>query len=249
MTLILAQVSAPVLLAAFLAGLARGFSGFGAALIFMPLASASFGAFVAAPMLLLMDSVPSLTLLPEAWRRADRREVANMVAGVLVGGPLGAWVLTTMPPLLLRWSIVAIVFVLLGLLVSKWRYHGPVTRSLSIGVGAVSGLLAGAAQVGGPPVVAYWLGRALAPDRVRANLTLFFLGSSGIAALSYGVAGALTANALLHALIAAPAYGLGVFLGAHAFGLASPVFFRRVCYVFIALAAIIGMPVLDPILR
>ena len=235
--------------AAVVAGLARGFSGFGAALIFMPLASASLGGFLAAPMLLLMDSIPSLGLLPNAWRLADRREVGVMMLGVLVGGPMGAVALAIMPPLALRWSIVALVFALLCLLMSGWRYHGPITRRLSIGVGWTAGILSGAAQVGGPPVVAYWLGRALPPERVRANLTLFFLSSSVVSALSYALTGALNANALAHAAIAMPIYGLGVYLGAHAFGRASVTFFRHVCHGLILLAAILGMPLLDPYLR
>jgi len=191
---------------AFVAGLARGFSGFGAALIFMPLASAWLGAFLAAPMVLLMDSLPTLGLLPGAWRRADRHEVAVMFIGVLVGGPMGAFLLATLPPLLLRWSIVTVVFGLLILLVSGWRYHGPTTRKISIGVGWMSGLLAGAAQVGGPPVVAYWLGRALAPERVRANLTLFFIGTSLVAAASYTVSGALNSSAIAHAALVMPGW-------------------------------------------
>lgn len=43
--------------AAFLAGLARGFSGFGAALIFIPLASAIVGPRIASVVLLVVDGV------------------------------------------------------------------------------------------------------------------------------------------------------------------------------------------------
>jgi uncharacterized membrane protein YfcA len=245
----LGHLSALALAAAFVAGLARGFSGFGAALIFMPMASASLGAFLAAPMLLLMDSLPSLALLPASWRRAHRGEVGIMVGGVLLGGPIGAYALSVMPPIAIRWAIVGVVLALLCLLISGWRYRGPATRPLSFGVGAASGLLGGAAMVGGPPVVAYWLGRALAPETVRANLNLFFIGSSAIAAVSYSVAGALSRTALIHAVIACPIYALGAFVGSKLFWLASPAFFRRICYLLVATSAVLGMPVLDPFLR
>lgn len=43
------------ILAALLAGLARGFSGFGAAMIYVPIASASLGPVVAMPVLLIAD--------------------------------------------------------------------------------------------------------------------------------------------------------------------------------------------------
>lgn len=243
------HLSGAALAAAFVAGMARGFSGFGAALIFMPMASASLGATLAAPMLLLMDSLPSLALLSRAWRLALRSEVGFMVAGVLAGGPLGAFALTIMPPIAIRWAITGVVLALLALLVSGWRYLGPAHRALSVGVGAVSGVLGGAAMVGGPPVVAYWLGRDLAPEIVRANLTLFFIGSSAIAAISYGWAGLLGASALIHAAAAAPLYALGVLMGSRLFSLASPVFFRRACYALIGASAILGMPVLDGFVR
>ncbi|MBN8974544.1 MAG: hypothetical protein J0H51_21340, partial [Rhizobiales bacterium] len=42
---------------AFVAGLARGFSGFGSALIFMPLASAAIGAQIASPLLLIIEMI------------------------------------------------------------------------------------------------------------------------------------------------------------------------------------------------
>jgi hypothetical protein len=45
------------IVAALLAGLARGFSGFGSALIFIPLASAALGPRVAAPLLVLVDNL------------------------------------------------------------------------------------------------------------------------------------------------------------------------------------------------
>ena len=59
-------------LVAALAGLARGFSGFGAALIFIPLGSALLGPRVAAPLLMLVDNVLAAPLIPAAWRQASR---------------------------------------------------------------------------------------------------------------------------------------------------------------------------------
>ena len=51
---------------ALVAGLARGFSAFGAALIFMPLGSAILGPRLAAAVLLLADGIATLPLVPGA---------------------------------------------------------------------------------------------------------------------------------------------------------------------------------------
>jgi uncharacterized membrane protein YfcA len=240
-------------LAALVAGLARGFSGFGAALIFIPLASAVLGPKLAAPLLMLVDNAMALPLVPRAWaqvsERAGRREIGTLLLGALVGSPLGAWLLLTADPVALRWGMCALVAAMLALLVSGWRYHGPVRLQLSVAVGLVSGFCSGAAQMGGPPVVAYWLGGAIPAARLRANIVLFFAASGLLSFLSYLVAGLLDTALLALALAMAPAYGAGLWLGSRIFGLASEALFRRACLALIGLAALLGLPLWDAVLQ
>src|SRR3954470_23667176 len=94
---------------AFVAGLARGFSGFGSALIFIPLASSMIGARLASPLLLVIDFIAAAPLIPNGWQQADRRDVGTMLAGSVIGVPLGALALTRMDPLAVRWTIVALI--------------------------------------------------------------------------------------------------------------------------------------------
>ncbi|MBW6399900.1 sulfite exporter TauE/SafE family protein [Roseomonas sp. HJA6] len=230
-------------LVAGLAGLARGFSGFGAALIFIPLASALVGPRVAAPLLLVVDNILAAPLIPAAWRRASRREVATLAAGALVGAPLGGWVLLHGDPIALRWGMSGLALAMLGLLVSGWRYRGRPSAAASLGVGAAAGLFSGAAQMGGPPVVAYWLGGAIPAQRVRANIVLFFAVSGAISGVVYLAGGLLDQEVLRLSLLVGPAYGLGLWGGSRLFGLASDKAFRGICFLLIAVAAVLGAPV------
>jgi uncharacterized protein len=75
---------------AFVAGTSRGFSGFGAALIFMPLASSVAPPRLAAALLLIIDFVSAAPLIPNAWREADRKATMIMVVGSAVSIPVGA---------------------------------------------------------------------------------------------------------------------------------------------------------------
>lgn len=236
-------------LVAFAASLARGFSGFGAALIFVPLASSVIGPQVAVPLLLVVDGVMTLGLIPNAWKTADRREVFTMTLGALVGVPIGVYLLTSLEPSVIRWAIIVVVVVLLTLLISGWRYHGRPKAPLTIGVGMVAGLFSGAAQIGGPPVVAYWLGGAIPALTVRANIILYFALSTVISAIGYTAGGLITPRILLLALVIAPIYGLGVWAGSKMFGWASEATFRTICFGMIALAAIASLPILDGFLR
>lgn len=233
---------------AFVSGTARGFSGFGSALIFMPLASSFATPRLVAPLLLVIDFVSMAPTVPAAWHEADRRATAVIVAGALVGVPLGTWFLTRLDPVTVRWIITGFVVALLALLISGWRYRGKDYAALSVAVGAVSGFCSGVAQTGGPPIVGYWLGRPIAPKVARANIVLFFGASDCFAMVSYAASGLITWDSLKLSLLIGPVYALGVALGASLFGRASEQMFRVICYALIAIAVIAGLPALDGVL-
>ena len=143
------NVAIAICAVAFVSGTARGFSGFGSALIFMPLASSIAGPRLVAALLLIIDFIAAAPLLPNAWKQADRKATAVMVAGALVGVPIGTYFLTRLEPVTTRWIISAFVFALLMLLISGWRYRGKDHAAVSVAVGSLSGFCSGLAQTGG----------------------------------------------------------------------------------------------------
>lgn len=224
------------------AGLSRGFSGFGAALIFVPLASALVGPKLAGPVLAIIDIVFAAYLIPAATRLAERKAIGLMFAGALVGIPAGTAVLRGFEALTLRWLIAAMAAAMLVLLLSGWRYHGRPHVSATVAVGGISGLFSGIAQIGGPPVVAYWLGLDANPALLRANVIVYFALSSVLTIVSYFWAGLFSADVMTLALLTGPVYGIGTFLGGRLFGLASPGTFRTISLALIALAIVTSLP-------
>jgi uncharacterized protein len=234
---------------ALLSGVARGFSGFGSALIFMPLASSIAPPRLVAALLLVVDFVAAAPLLPNAWRQADRKATAVMVAGAFIGVPIGTYFLVRLDPVTTRWLISGFVAALLALLLSGWRYRGKDYAALSVGIGWLSGFCSGLAQTGGPPIVGYWLGRPIASEIARANILLFFGASDLFSLVSYALTGLITADALRFSCLVGPVYGVGVWLGSRLFGRASETLFRSVCYALIAAAVLVGLPAFDGLLR
>jgi hypothetical protein len=230
-------------IAAFVAGLARGFSGFGGALIFVPLASALASPQIAAPVLLIIDGVLAAPLIPAAWRRADLKEVGVMALGAAAGIPAGVAALAHLPALTLRWIIAALVFATVLLLLSGWRYQGRPVKRVTASVGVLSGLFSGIAQIGGPPVVTYWLGSKASARTIRANIIVYFAASALFSLAFYGGSRLLTTDVWALALIAGPGYGAGLLIGSRMFGLASPEIFCRTCIALITLALVLSLPV------
>jgi uncharacterized protein len=243
------NVAVAICAIAFVSGTARGFSGFGSALIFMPLASSIAAPRLVAALLLLIDFVAAMPLIPNAWKHADRSATTVMVLGALIGVPIGTYFLSRLDPVTTRWIISSFVAALLLLLLSGWRYRGKDHAAISVGIGGLSGFCSGLAQTGGPPIVGYWLGRPIASHVARANIVLFFGASDFFSLVSYLLTGLITTDSIKFSFVVGPVYGIGVWFGASLFGKASEKMFRTICYALIAAAVIVGLPALDGLLR
>lgn len=234
---------------AALAGIVRGFSGFGSALIQVPLISAIYDPRLATVSYILMDLPCTLPFALRAIPECQWREVLPAIVAAAIAVPLGTYVQTASDPILLRWAMAAFVMCFLALVVSGWRYRGrPGTLPASV-AGFLSGFAGGAAQMSGPPLILYWLGIPGRVAIVRANLLVFFLLLGTTLVVSYVVQAVITPLAIAIAMLLWPLYLIALFIGARWFRVASDVGYRRVAYVIVALAALVSLPLFDGWLR
>jgi uncharacterized membrane protein YfcA len=157
-----------------IAGLMRGYSGFGTAILLAPAFSVLWGPRVGVPVILLMELFVSAQLLPKALAQADRRVVLPLGGAAALATPIGAFILLTADEDALRRFIGGFVLVFGLMLMSGWRYHGSRPLALNLAVGTTAGLLKGATGISGPPVILYMLAGPEEARRHRANLILFF---------------------------------------------------------------------------
>jgi uncharacterized membrane protein YfcA len=232
-----------------LSGLVRGFSGFGSALIFVPLMSAVYEPRIAAASFLLIDLATGLTFILGVWRQANWREVLPLAASAAMALQLGTLILHYADPTTLRWVIAIMVALLLPVLMSGWRYHGRPYLIVTILVGLAAGTIGGAIQIAGPPVILYWLGSTSSPAVVRANFICYFALFALASFATYLWYGLLTPFVIALAVLIGPLHILAMWAGGKVFNLASETTYRRVAYVIVALAAVASLPVFDRFLR
>jgi len=232
---------------ALLAGLVRGFAGFGSALIYMPLISAVYGPKLAAPTLLLIDTICSFPFALKALPDCNWGEVRVVMITGAIGVPLGVAALVYVDALTLRWFIAVLVLIAVVILASGWRYHGKPTIAVSFGVGALAGFGAGAVQIGAPPLLVYWLGGQNSAATVRANIMVYFLMQGALTFLFYIYGALFTAQSLTIALLLGVPFGLAVWLGAVWFHGTSDLLYRRLAYVVIAVSGLVSLPLFDAI--
>ena len=161
-------------LSVFAAGLIRGFSGFGSALINAPILSLIWGPTVGVPVAALVEIAPAIQLTPKAIKVAHWKTIWAISLPALVLLPAGTFILVSVPADEMRRAIGAIVLIVALVLWSGWRYRGPRGTGPAIGVGLFGGALAGATGVAGPPVILYLMSSDDSPALTRANLIAYF---------------------------------------------------------------------------
>lgn len=203
-------VAGVILVAAFI----RSALGFGDAVVAMPLLAMALGLRTAAPLVAFVGPTISIMMLARTWRQVEFKAAGRLVAATLLGIPFGVYGLARLPeaPLKIALGLVILLYGLSGLVRPGARLENEKPHYPWL-VGWVAGVLGGAYNTSGPPVVAYGMLKGWTPGSFRATLQGYFL-PVGLAVLGgHGLAGLWTGTVFRCYLYALPALVVGVLLG------------------------------------
>lgn len=215
----------------------RGFTGFGFALVAVPLLSLVLEPVVAVPIVLLLEVVASLQLLPGVWRAVHWRAVLLLAAGAALGTPLGLHALAALPPDLMRGIIAGVVLATAVLLATGLRFRATPRRWMTVAAGLLSGLLNGGAAMSGPPIVLFFLASPTAISVGRASLVLYFLLTDMIGAGLAAASGLVTPDLVLLAGLLVPVLFVGQAIGTRLFREERQTSYRTVSIAVLVLAS------------
>jgi uncharacterized membrane protein YfcA len=225
-------------LTACVAGMVRGFAGFGAAMVMTTVFSALYGPAVGIALCLLLEIVVALPLVPRVLQLVDWHRIGLLLVAAAVAVPVGNLVLTLAGPEPMRWAISAIVLGAVLLLASGWRFSGKPRMATTLVAGASSGFLNGLSGMAGPPIAFYYLAGDETVTRVRANLTTYFVFVDLMTLVTFMSRGLIDWSTGALGLFLTPAVVLGGLLGERLFPLASERFYRRLALVLLVGVAI-----------
>lgn len=228
-----------------LAGFVRGFSGFGTALVFMPVAGQLMSPIWALTVLVVMDLFGPIPNLPRARRDGNPREVALLCVAMILALPLGLMVLTSIRPELFRYAVSTLALLVPVLLLAGLRYRGPLSAPILLGTGGLSGFLGGVVGVPGPPVILLYLASTRLAAQVRANILIYLFIFDIVLIAVLALQDRLEAVPVILGLLLALPVMLANMAGAAIFRPERERLYRAAAYVVIAAAAISGLPVWD----
>lgn len=213
----------------FLAALCQSVTAFGFALVMVPLLTMAWEVKPAVVTSTLLSTSFMVPLLYEVRSRVEPRAIAPLLAGSLVGVPIGVVVLAQVESTVLQLTVAVTVLV-----ASLTLYRSPQSGAVQPGImtafaaGGLSGALRAATSMSGPPVVLYALSRFRDDvERFRANVLAVLLPGSLVTIAGVALAGLIDGEILLACAAAAPTMVIGTLTGARLRRSVPPDLFRR----------------------
>ena len=201
-----------------LAFVVRGVAGFGSSMVGVGSLSILLPPVQVVPAFLALELLTTVHLLPKVWGQVDWRSLRWLAAGSIAATPLGLLLLAGLDPnpmrLLVSLCLAGIaLFMLSGgaQRLAPQQTPGPLG---ALAAGAASGVLNGAAGIGGPPAIVFYFATTGAAVS-RATLIAYFLIIDLWALTWAGATGVLGTGGWPLMVVALPFSLAGIWLGNH----------------------------------
>ena len=167
----------------------------------------------ASPVVAFAGFTMSVSILMANREKVDFSSAWRLIVASLVGIPFGVFLLNYAPERVVRF-VLGLVLVLYGgySLISPGMPHLE-HEKYAFPCGFIAGMLGGAYNTSGPPVVIYGTLRRWSPEYFRATMQCYFLFTYIATIAGHGVAKLWTPLVIKLFLWALPGIGLGIYLG------------------------------------
>ena len=230
-----------VLAAVFMAGLIRGFAGFGLSAIVMASVAIVIPPVELIPMCYLLEGAASLAMFRGGMAHANMKIVWSLVICSAIGVPLGLLATTSIDVDLSRKLALSLI---LALTLAQFFRLKPAFLSTPKGLyasGLTAGIATGLASVGGMVIALYVLASEAPPRQMRASLVMFLAISMFTSLVSLIAYDLMTMQAIWRGVLMAPVVLLGVFAGIWLFRPAYEHLYKIACLVLLALLSTAGL--------
>ncbi|WP_137122822.1 sulfite exporter TauE/SafE family protein [Segeticoccus rhizosphaerae] len=218
------QIAVAAALVAVLAGLAQAVTGFGFAMVSIPLLALWSDSRLAIVAITMLAAFLTLVAGIRERRHVQWRTMRLVTVAGVVGMPVGLLALKLASVRTLSLLIGGMVLVSVVILARGLRLE-PRTSS-TLAAGWLSGALLTSTGMNGPPLVATFQAMRLTPHTFRATLQAAFFVQDMFAIAGFVIIGQLSTHALVAAAAGVPGVLVGWFLGDRVFRLISPRLFR-----------------------
>ncbi|RMD51228.1 MAG: sulfite exporter TauE/SafE family protein [Ignavibacteria bacterium] len=206
-----------LILILFLASFVQGLSGFGFQLVALPLLSIFINIKEAIPLAALCGYMVNIYLIISLRQHIKIFTLKRLIAGAVVGIPIGAYFLASADPVLVEHILG--VFIVGFVALNYFKIIKQINLNVNWGYlfGLVSGLLGGAFNTNGPPIIIYFYLQGMNKEELKASITGYFIFTSTLIVLSHLISGVATIDTYITFVKTIPFVLLGIVSGNYIF--------------------------------
>lgn len=201
----------------FISTFVRSSLGFGDALVAMPLLTLVVGLKTATPTVALVATTIAIIILAKNWKIADLKATFRLVLSSVFGIPVGLVLLKGVNEEFMK-GLLGVILILYGLYNLLKPHLKKISGSFALTLlfGFIAGLLGGAYNTNGPPVVIYGTLRRWAPNHFRATMQGYLLPTGFLILLGHGLSGLWTTQVFKYYILSLPVVFLAIYIGGKA---------------------------------
>jgi len=228
-------------LVACIAGLMRGFAGFGSGMLMAPVFMIFFGSVDAVAIVIMLEMAATILIIRTVTNDIQWKFVSIMGVFAAFFMPIGMWLLVSIDSIILTRAIGAIIAVFVIVLFTGWRYQGIKNTWVTASVGAVSGTMMAASSLGNPIVILYMMTSGDDSTTNRSNITAYFGITLSTLIIFMSYSGLLTLKAFFITLLLLPTFIIFSWIGSKLFNKSNERLNRLIALGFLLCASIVGL--------
>jgi len=230
-----------VVFVVFIASIIRGFNGFGFSATCISGISFILPAIEIIPIILALEVMISIFMVPYIWKKIDWKFVFKILIGIIIGSPIGLYLLKHLNPETTH-LFISLIIIFFSILLMKGYSNQKINNDYGkFFTGIVSGTLNGLTTLGGMPIALFLLTTSIQPAVIRASLAAgFFLTDIYAFTLGFfaGIVDITTIYRVIPLIIILP---IGIYIGDKFFDKSKEETYRKIVFNFLILISIFGI--------
>ena len=224
-----------------IAAIVMGMTGFGFALIIIPLFLLFMDAKVVVVYNIVLGTIVCIPVLWQSRKYLKFSKITILVVSCILGLPVGIYILShvSSPVLKLLIASMVIIFALLLALGISYKFKREWIGFIVSGL--IGGMLMPSIGLGGPPVILFLINQDWEKNVFRANLNAFFIIIGIATFLAMGASRVVNTNTILTSFILVPPLLIGVFIGLKLLPRIDSVWFKRISTGVLILSGVLGV--------
>jgi len=229
------------LLIIFLAGVTKGLTSFGLALVSVPLLVILISPKIVVPLILIYDALINMIILFESRKWVDLKRIWPLMITGIIGIPFGTYPLMVLDIRIYKVFIGFIITLFATAFLMGFKRKIKNEKLSFTTIGFLSGLLSGSTAMSGPPIILFFTNQGIAKRPFRANIVAYFIVLDLATILTFTVSGLITKEVINYAILLIPALIIGTFSGIKLVHKVDEKLFRNITLLVVTIAGLFSI--------